>query len=271
MKEVAINTAVDVKLNHADMVEFLIEEQSEILENQLIELRKTYQELMESNDAIKKQIDDQVKAEIDIENNPDTKDIMKYIKSSKLSVNKNMIQISWLSSNTVSYYDMKKRNVFDYDCQLPLPDYDKRGALTALNELKSRRESMLSFPNLIEEPIHGINYYAYSRITQVGISINASNDSGLYVRISLPTKSVNNESFKPSRKVKALYKKLDVISEKLAANHKEQYHVNLQLAEINCGGKRHKAKFLKAMLNQSDSGQQLLDLMKSVTSTNLLK
>ena len=93
MKEVAINTAVDVKLNHADMVEFLIEEQSEILENQLIELRKTYQELMESNDAIKKQIDDQVKAEIDIENNPDTKDVMKYIKSSKLSVNKNMIQI----------------------------------------------------------------------------------------------------------------------------------------------------------------------------------
>lgn len=272
MKEVAINTAVDVKLNHADMVEFLIEEQSEILENQLSELKKTYRELTDSNDTIKKQIEDQVKADLDLEKNPNTKGILKYIKSSKLCANNDPIQISWLTSNTVTYYDVQKRQVFDYDCQPGLPaDPEKRGSLSALNEAKAQRENMLSRHNLIEQPQAGVTYYAYSRISQIGIRINASNDSGMQVTVTLPNQSLNNNSLKLSQKVKNLYKKLDVISEKLAANHKAQYNINVQLSEIACGGKRHKAKFLKAMLNQSDSGQQLLDLMQSVTTGNLLK
>lgn len=274
MKEVAINTAVDVKLNHADMVEFLIEEQSELLENNLRDLKKDYNELMESNRNLKKEIEDQIESELDLKNNPKTKSLLAYIKANDLLLDsENIVHISWNSNGQMSYYDVKadKSLVFDCDCQPGLPkDYEKRGSLKELNDVKVYREHCLEPNDLIENPRAGITYYSYSRVNQLKVRIVARGSLDTQIQATLLQKNVLDKSFKPSRKVKALYKKLDAVSRKLSANHKEQYAVQLQLAEINCGGKRHKAKFLKAMLNQSDSGQQLLDLMKSVTTTNLL-
>lgn len=283
MKDANITTSVDVKVNHGDMIEMMVEEQIESLENHLSELKAQFNELEMKESELKAQIDEQLIKDLKIDKRPELKPLYEAAKKLGLEV---------AASANVKWYSVKERRshglshmellltegiIFDKDYQPSLRNISgSRSAMREFKALMSQRQSLNSMGlsmHYLSTQGYGTKLYGYSRVKSVstGFSASSTEDGATDVVLTKKGEEIQFKDIKLSAKTKKMFDKLDDLAQRAAAIDKEQYEVEIQLFELEHAPKRHKAKFLKAMLSSSDTGQELLKLMKGVGGTNLIE
>lgn len=257
MENVAVNTAVDVKLSHHDMVEMMIDEQVEKLETNCFDLRDQIKKTTEKMNLEKEAIGEYIRSKANIKDK-EIERLKKIAKELKLEI-VNDIRLIWKSEN----------EPFDKGHKI---DFESLGRFAApmrkYNEIKRH-------PNLDNADYKIRNHvsrysYTYVQPNKIEVSFHAYNTGKEgYEDVVLKKRgyTVDAKLDAKAKKMVNSYRKLhrDLRDQELAL-----YDSESRLFELEHSGKRAKSQFLKAMLANSDSGKQLLGMMKTVSKTNLL-
>jgi hypothetical protein len=263
MENANITTSVDVKLGHADMIEMLVEEQLENFENQLAAKSQELTTLATEEAAIRTKLEVSVTKDAKLDKRKDLKDLKAAAKLLGLTVS---------SKSSIVWNPVKEP--FDQEGQVNFDHIESyKNPMTKYKEAKAKKPDGYN---------NGLRTKAYHHaiITDINTGFYASDKAkkedkygGTYehTSVELSKRGASVKPAKPSAATKALYKKLEAITVKAANADKEKYAIKCQLFELENSGKRHKAKFLKAMLGNSAEGKSLLGLMKNVGGMNLLE
>jgi len=257
MEDANITTSVDVKVGHADMIEMLVEEQKELLETQIADKRAEFSTLSVKEEELKKKIEDAYVKELKLDERKELKPLIAAAKSLKLKI-ESETRVSWTHS----------KEPFDKDAQINLVDIGgKRNAMEQYKEYMAQAQSN----NGRQKRFH------HSEIAYVDTTFSACskarvaqyNDEVTDIQLTKRGERINK--FKPSATTKKLLAQLKKLTVEACEVDKEIFRLKCNQFELENSGARHKAKFLKAMLKNSETGQQLLGIMSKVGGTNLLE
>ena len=264
MEEAKITTSVDVKLGHADMIEMLVEEQKELLEGQMATRKAESDELRDQEAELKKQIEASVIKDLKLLQRPEIKPLVKVAKELKLEVT---------ASSNVAWEGEELPFMWDHKIDLRYIAQG-RSANKEFQEQIAIRKSIQAGTTEQAKRHHRVNLYCHSKISCVTTGFTASSKAKKDDKlndITLSKRGVEVKIPKQSALTKKLMKELRTLT--IAAAKHSIYTLDLecQYFELEHSTKRHKAKFLKAMLNNTTEGKSLLGLMKNVGGTNLLE
>lgn len=265
MENAKITTSVDVKLGHADMIEMLVEEQLENFENQIAAKIAEMSKLGKTERNLRKKIETSVLKDAKLDKRKDFKPLIDAAKLLGLTVD---------NKNSISWKPVEK--AFDEENQVRFNQFEHlKSPMTKYREAKVADPTNWGSSSLIQTKEY---HHAYIELINTSFCANdgvikKDKYGGTFVKttVELTKKGTIIYPAKQSAATKALYKKLEKVTVDASIVDKEIYALKCQLFELEHSGKRHKAKFLKAMLGNSEEGKSLLGLMKNVGGMNLLE
>ena len=262
MEEAKITTSVDVKLGHADMIEMLVEEQKELLEGQMATRKAESDEFKDQESELKKQIEESVIKDLKLLQRPEIKPLVKVAKELKLELTASS-NVQWVAEPLPFKWDYKIDLRYIAQGRSANKDFQQQVAARKSIQLGTA-ESALRF--------HRATLYHHAKIDCVttGFQAVSKNKEGR-TDITLNKRGVEVKVPKQSALTKKLMKELRALTVKAANHSMLTLDIECQYFELEHSTKRHKAKFLKAMLANSTEGKSLLGLMKNVGGMNLLE
>ena len=263
MKEAQITTSVDVKLGHQDMIEMLVEEQKELLEGQMAPRKAEFDAFKDQESELKKQIEESIIKDLKLLQRPEIKPLVKVAKDLKLDI-ATSANVEWVPEKLPFKWDHRIDLRYIAQSRSANKDFQEQVA-ARLSVQAGTVESALR--------LHRATLYHHAKINRVYTGFEASSkpDKDGRIDITLRKKGLEVKVPKQSALTTKLMKELRVLTVAAAKHHILSLDIECQYFELEHSTKRHKAKFLKAMLNNSTEGKSLLGLMKNVGGMNLLE
>ena len=256
MENAKINTSVDVKLGHADMIEMLVEEQKELLETQIADKRAEFSTLSSKQEELKEKIEEVCIKGLKLDQRKELKPLIAAAKTLKLKI-ESSTQVRWKTS----------REPFDTDAQINLTDIGSKR--NAMEQFKDNMAQAQSRSGRTKSYYHAEIDYVDTSFSAKSTTYNTRYNDEV-TDVELNKRGIQIKNFKHSAATKKLLAKLKDITEQACQVDKDIFKLKCDQFELENSGSRHKAKFLKAMLKNSETGQQLLGIMSQVGGANLL-
>lgn len=259
MKEAAVQTSVNVSLNQHDMVELMLEEQKENIETQIQEKSEELGKFQKEAEAQWDLVTEGIIAGSGIRSTKSYKEFNK-LAGGFSDDPKGQFELTTLENFNKGeeqefYYRFNIERLEGY--AKPMTQYKK-----TLANIKSGDTNSYSFP------AKKIFLHAYKPGNIIGSFDATSNDGALTLSYS---SSLKSGDYKISAKNRGLVTKYNNLNKKVFETQKAIHELELQLFFLEHDNARNKAKFVKGLLANSDTGKELVQLMGTVKGTNLVQ
>lgn len=256
MQDTVIKTSVNVSLGHEDMVEMMLQEAMEQKEARLNELSVKTGELSDSYATAKCELE---KVLIDSNGIRATKAYKTFMKG---------VTALGITADAVATVDFTSEELGEL-VTWPLERYE--GYRSPMAHL---RKKMREFE--AQGKLTGNNDYNLKPTTKkynvdvpvlIKVRLEASSEDK---SINLSIKGGSIEQFKINAAAKKLMSQMkDVMTEKMKLEQ-ESYDLEMDLFALEHDTVRAKTRFIKGMLNNSETGQELVSLMAGIQGQNLI-
>ena len=256
MEDTSINTSVSINLNQNDMVELIIEEQKEGIETELKSLNIALGLHLGYCEQYKKELEEILLSSNGAKNTKTYKTFTKGAKAmgmtpdTKVSVFYNTLEThefwKWPLSNYIQYY---------------------KNPMSQLRKNMAMEEQHYS---------HGINYrgepkQAKFKITapeSVAVTFQAANEEKT---IGLNAKTETVTALKLNKAAKDKIRLLNESEVKIFEINRDIHALEIQLFGLEYDGVRNKAKFVKGILRNTETGKNLVTLLEGFKNQSLLE
>lgn len=249
MENAVIKTGVNVNLDHNDMVELMLEEQKE--------QREVKQEAINTQIAAKKKKFD------------DLQEKLKELAIESCGVKKSAEYKKFLAGVKAMGLEVEEECYMRYTNGEKLAESYVRYNLGAYETYKNPMTQLRK--DIRNQKVGRCHHNEIHCIISVPSSINANfkahTEDG---KVSIGFCGERDLKIKFNTKGKTIIKKLETLAVELFKLQKEDYELELEMFTLEHDGVRSKSKFIKGMLQNSDTGKELVTLMENIKSSNLI-
>lgn len=256
MQDTSIKTSVNVSLGHEDMVEMMLQEAMEQKEARLNKLSTESGEVADEYVATKEELEKVLIDSNGIHSTKAYKTLMKGVKALDID------------ADAIATVDFEKEKIGKLTLW-PLDNYTNYA-----NPMAQLRKKMREFES--EGRLKGNTSYHLKPSTRdfivdvpkcINVRLSASSEDG---SVHLNVKGGSIEQFKINAKAKKLIAKMQELMNKKMKLAEEIYDLEMDLFALEHDTKRAKTRFIKGMLNNSDTGKELVGLMEGISGQNLI-
>ena len=251
MKNANISTSVDVKLGHGDIVEIMIEEQKEKKEAENFNMSQKIGGLAKKYEDTKTKVEESIIKSNGVKNDPLYKRFIKGVKAlnlqSKESIHVRFRQESVGYFSYISLVNLENHKNPITSLKREISKYQRDSSSTCHGNTKSH------YVNIPETVV--VDLVAYSSDLQEKFEVKFANITHL---------KINSAAQKQIDQLKAIAEEWLELDEKL-------YNLEKELFIIEHDTVRNRSKFVKGMLNNSESGKELVALMDTIQANNALQ
>jgi len=265
MKEAAVQTSVNVALNQNDMVELMLEEQKEIVENQI--------EAAVSDLAMKKELADEAWETLSdsVVENSGIRKSAEYKRFAKI-----LKQLKFKEEGEITVGEHKKggeESFVKIDWSIlegyskPMPQYKKLMAQIKADE--KSQEKNYHYSSASYRSIGNRHYIQMRTLGNINADLSAvtgTPDFSIHFG-----KTIRKDDYKVLAKTKKLMTKYEDAEKAHFQAKIDLQKLETTLFTLEHDNVRNKAKFVKGLLANSDTGKELVKLMGTVKGSNLVQ
>jgi hypothetical protein len=261
MKEAAVQTSVNVSLNQHDMVELMLEEQKENIESQIQTKSEELGKIQEQADEQWAKFEEAIIAASGIRSTSSYKEFNKLAQGfnekpdGKFNIDKREVRIDYDKTEYFVMFNIDRLAGYTK----PMTQYKK-----ALADVKARKKSN-SYNGLLFSNV----YLTQHQPGRVHGNFQAnSNDRALTLGFK---KMIEMGDYKISSKNRGMLTKYNNLCKKIFEVRKSIHELEIHLFHLEYDNVRNKAKFVKGLLANSETGKELVQLMSNVKGSNLVQ
>ncbi|MHA2040079.1 MAG: hypothetical protein ACW98X_27025 [Promethearchaeota archaeon] len=264
MKEAMIQTSVNVALNQNDMVELMLEEQKEVVEKQIENQGIVIDEKKVQAAEAWAKVEEAVLAVYDIRKTKGYAQFSKVLKSLKLKEEADIsVKYNDHTNGDESYVHIDWSALEAYS--KPMPYYRK-----LLSEIKADSKQTGDRYALIKSNYRYIGQRNHNKVRTISFitgHVNAVTGDDDF-RISFDHRI---DFDKPNAKIKKLINTYEKAEKAHFQSLQDLQAYEGTLFTLEYDNVRNKAKFVKGLLANSDTGKELVQLMGTVKNSNLVQ
>lgn len=257
MDNTVIKTAVNVSLDQNDMVELMLEEQKEIRETEIQEISSRLGEYSAKYAAEKEALEEALIEGNSIRTSTQRQHFNQGVSTMKLKV---------IKEATVTY-EHEEVGYFDY---WNLSSYERyarpmtmfRSDLNKAKEEGAHRFNRCGYNVTLKKKAHTLDVPK-----SIALCLRAESEDGTIVL----TSKGEAKNIKMNAEVKACLKKMRSIATDWFKDDERKHILEQELFALEYDNKRSKTKFIKGMLTNSETGQELVELIQNIRGENLVK